>query len=246
MLGTTEIALAGAFLAGLISFVSPCVLPLVPGYVSYIAGQSLATTRQPPSPSPRLSVVGLSVAFVLGFSTVFITLGASATALGQWLLGYRAQANLAGGVIVIIFGLYMTGLLRPSWLGRDMRFHGAVANGKPAGAFILGLGFAFGWTPCIGPMLGAILTISATTATIDQGIVYLGVYALGLGLPFVGVAALAGGEWSVTTRFRRMGRYIEIAAGMVMVFMGAAMITGRMSSMSVWLLEQFPELGRIG
>jgi cytochrome c-type biogenesis protein len=171
-----NIGLATAFLAGLISFVSPCVLPLVPGYLSYIAGRSL-DELDAPARFARLALLGQAALFVLGFSTVFITLGASATAFGQLLLRYKQEANLIGGVIVVIFGLFMTGLINPRWLHLDLRFvHRVELRGGPVAAYVLGLAFAFGWTPCIGPILGAILTVSASTASIHGGILLLSLY----------------------------------------------------------------------
>src|SRR6266852_2590205 len=178
-----------AFAAGLISFLSPCVLPLVPGYVSYVAGQSFEDVPVRGSFGTRFLAVGLSLYFILGFSTVFVVLGASATILGQLLLAYRYEVNIIGGAIVILFGLMMTGLLRLSWLQREVRFMVRIRGGHPLGAFVLGLAFAFGWTPCIGPILGAILTVSASSAKTANGISLLSIYSLGLGLPFLLSAA---------------------------------------------------------
>src|SRR5574340_1645644 len=159
-MNASGIGLATAFLAGAISFLSPCVLPVVPGYVSYVAGQS-GHARDIDAPH-RVRALALSAFFVLGFGAVFVALGASATALGRFFLRYRYEANLVGGVIVIAFGLLMLGALRfVPWLGCDMRLHPRLAGGHPAGAFVLGVAFGFGWTPCIGSILGAILTVSA-------------------------------------------------------------------------------------
>lgn len=246
MLDLAQISVTTAILAGLISFVSPCVLPLVPGYVSYIAGSSIEESRPASPKRARFSAIGLSVAFVLGFSAVFVTLGASATVLGQILLSYRWEATTIGGAIVIGFGLFLIGLLRVPWLQREWRIHSSVRGGRPLGAFAMGLGFAFGWTPCIGPILGAILTISASTATVGQGIALLTLYSLGLGLPFVAAAAFTDSFVRVSRRLRRAGRVLQIVAGAVLVLKGAAMISGRLPWMSFWLLEQFPGLGQIG
>src|SRR5713226_7902121 len=216
---------SAVFIAGIISFLSPCVLPLVPGYVSYIAGQSMAESTTSWALIVRAQAVGLSACFVLGFATIFVILGASATTLGQALISYRHELNLIGGVIVIGFGLFATGLLRPSWLQRDFRFDIVLPGGRPVAAYLLGMAFAFGWTPCIGPMLGAILTLSAASATVAKGVTLLAVYSFGLGIPFLLVAVFAGG---------------------IMVVMGAAMITGQLSTFSFWLLETFPQLSTIG
>jgi cytochrome c-type biogenesis protein len=169
------IALLTSFAAGFVSFLSPCVLPLVPGYVSYIAGHSLRTPASPTVTGINFVALRLSIFFVLGFSTVFVVLGASATALGQLFLSYRYQGNILAGAIVIVFGLLMMGLVRWPWLQREFRIHPDLPGGRPAAAYILGLAFAFGWTPCIGPVLGTILTTSAVSATVSEGIVSIGV-----------------------------------------------------------------------
>src|SRR6266508_4878519 len=174
----TEISqgtLIAAFSAGTISFMSPCVLPLVPAYVSYIADQSIASRAMSRPTKLQLRAIALSLCFVLGFSTIFVILGASATALGQLLISYRYELNLVGGSIVIIFGLFTIGLLRPAWLLRDLRIHTAPARGQPMAAYLLGMAFAFGWTPCIGPVLGSILTVSAASATVATGVAFLAV-----------------------------------------------------------------------
>ncbi len=183
----SNIGIMSAFLAGIVSFLSPCVLPLVPGYVSYISGNTLVQGEV--AVRSARSTLLLSGCFVLGFSTIFVMFGASATALGQLLLSFRYEATITGGVIVILFGVFMTGLVRMPWLEQDLRFHGDVRAGRPTGAYLLGMAFGFGWTPCIGPVLGAILTASALSATVTSGIVLLAVYSLGLGVPFLLSAA---------------------------------------------------------
>ena len=235
-----------AFTAGVVSFLSPCVLPLVPGYLSYIAGRSLDPRTGGGAASLSLPALGLSLCFVLGFSTVFILLGASATALGRLLLAWRYELNIVGGAIVILFGLFMTGLLRPFWMMRDLRLEASPKSGDPAGAYLLGLAFGFGWTPCIGPVLGAILTVSATSVGIAEGVSLLAAYALGLGLPFLAAAAFTGGFVARLGTMRRLGRLLQIGAGAVMVAMGIAMITGDLSRFSYWLLDAFPALATIG
>jgi len=237
---------SAVFIAGIISFLSPCVLPLVPGYVSYIAGQSMADSTTSRALIVRVQALALSACFVLGFATVFVILGASATTLGQALISYRYDLNLIGGVIVIGFGLFATGLLRPSWLQRDFRFDVVLPGGRPVAAYLLGMAFAFGWTPCIGPMLGAILTVSAASATVSKGVTLLAVYSLGLGVPFLLVAVFTGGLLARLKSIGRVGRLLHILAGGVMVLMGVAMITGRLSTFSFWLLETFPRLSTNG
>ncbi len=236
-------ALLTSFGAGVVSFLSPCVLPLVPGYVSYVAGQSLETRS---GNGANFAALPLSIFFVLGFSTVFIILGASATALGQLLLSYRYQANLAAGAVVIVFGLLMMGLVRWPWLQQDFRLHLDLPGGRPVAAYVLGLAFAFGWTPCIGPVLGAILTTSAVSATVSQGIVLLSVYSLGLGLPFFAAAVFTDGLFGRLRILARTGRFLQIGAGGVVVGMGLAIITGQLTTFSHWLLETFPAFARIG
>ncbi|RVH28081.1 cytochrome c biogenesis CcdA family protein [Sinorhizobium meliloti] len=240
----SNIGLITAFTAGLISFLSPCVLPLVPGYISYVSGQTLGRDHR--VATGRLVTLSLSLCFVLGFSTIFVALGATATAVSRLLLFYRYEATLAGGAIVIIFGVFMTGLVRLPWFERDLRFHGSIRGGRPLGAFLLGVAFAFGWTPCIGPVLGAILTVSALSSTAAAGIVLLAVYSLGLGVPFLLSAAFADHLMQRLKSMRRLGRTLQIGAGGVMVAMGIAMITGTMTAFSFWLLENVPMLARLG
>ena len=241
------IGLAAAFAAGLISFVSPCVLPLVPAYVSFVAGQPLATGARHPHARERLAALSLSAFFVLGFSAVFVTLGAGATFLGRLLLQYRYEANLVGGAIVILFGLLMIGMTRGMpWLLRDFRFHPHIFGGRPVPAFVLGLAFGFGWTPCIGPILGAILTVSAVQTSTSTGVGLLATYAAGLGVPFL-LAALFTRELAGRLKgLRRFGSVLQIVAGLILVLMGIAMMTGRLTAFGFWLLETFPALGRIG
>jgi cytochrome c-type biogenesis protein len=240
----SNIGLITAFTAGLISFLSPCVLPLVPGYISYVSGQTLGRDHR--VATGRLVTLSLSLCFVLGFSTIFVALGATATAFSRLLLFYRYEATLIGGAIVIVFGVFMTGLIRLPWFERDLRFHGSIRGGRPLGSFLLGMAFAFGWTPCIGPVLGAILTVSALSSTASAGILLLAVYSLGLGVPFLLSAAFADHLMQRLKSMRRLGRALQVGAGGVMVAMGVAMITGTMTAFSFWLLENVPMLAQIG
>jgi cytochrome c-type biogenesis protein len=235
-----------AFAAGIVSFLSPCVLPLVPGYMSYVAGDALAHDHHDGSRVQRLSAIGLSLCFVAGFSTVFVALGAGATALGQLLLRYKYEANIVAGVIVIVFGLFMAGALKLSWLQRDLRFHVGIKGGRPLGAYLIGVAFAFGWAPCIGPVLGAILTVSAVAATVASGTALLAAYSLGLGLPFLATAIYTDKLLAWLKSVRRIGRWLQVGAGASMVLMGVAMITGMLTTFSFLLLETFPALGTIG
>lgn len=240
------IAVLTAFAAGIVSFLSPCVLPLVPGYLSYVAGHSVNGVAQPASGNARLSELTLSALFVLGFSTVFIALGASATALGRLLLAYRQEANLVGGALIALFGLFMTGLVRLPWLMRDLRFHTHIPGGRPLGAYGLGLAFGAGWTPCIGPVLGAILTLSAVSSNTASGVTLLSAYALGLGLPFLASAFFTGALVRRFQALRRAGRALQIGSGVIMIIMGIAIMTGQLTTFSYWLLQTFPRLANIG
>ena len=242
MSAISEIGLIAAFAAGMISFLSPCVLPLVPGYVSYVSG-SVALNSSSPA---RWSALLPSLCFVLGFSSVLVALGASATLLSRVLLSYRYETNLIGGAIIILFGVFTTGLVPMRWFERDVRYHGQLPSGKLLGAYVMGLAFGFGWTPCIGPVLGAILTVSAASTTAYAGIVLLAAYALGLGVPFLLSAAFTDGLMRRMGAMRRAGRFLKIGAGAVMIAMGIAMVTGYMSVMSYWLLENFPIFSTIG
>ena len=240
------IGVLAAFLAGAISFLSPCVLPLVPGYVSYIAGQPDLAAHRRAGFVARIPAAGLSLCFVLGFSTVFVALGAGASALGQLLLTWRYELNMVGGAIVILFGLVMLGALRIGVFFRDTRFHLDIPGGRPLGAYLLGLAFAFGWTPCIGPVLGAILTVSASTAQMSDGIWLLAIYSAGLGVPFLLTAFFTDVIAARLKAIGRAGRILYKTAGALMILMGVAIITGQLSAFAWWLLETFPVLGSIG
>jgi len=249
MFDISGIGIVTAFTAGVVSFLSPCVLPLVPGYLSYIGGQSLEDIQNQELAREKLMILVLSLSFIFGFATVFIAFGASATAIGQLLLTYRYEANIVGGTIVVIFGLLIAGLLRFGWLHREFRFHSDHENvngGRPLGAYILGLAFAFGWTPCIGPILGAILMVSATSNVAGNGIALLAIYSLGLGLPFIAAALFTNRFMRHTKHIRQHGRTLQRVAGGFMIVMGIAMITGYLSDFSWWLLDAFPVLGKIG
>ncbi|WP_137820188.1 cytochrome c biogenesis CcdA family protein [Pseudomonas sp. 2FG] len=244
----SNIGILSAFAAGMISFLSPCVLPLVPGYLSYVAGRSVDELQALKGRRERLAVIGMSLSFVLGFTTVFIALGASATAISRLLLAHRQETNLIGGLIVIAFGLFMTGLINPRWLHMDVRFvHQLKSTGGPLAAYVLGVAFAFGWTPCIGPILGSILTMSAARGAAGvNGIALLSVYSLGLGMPFLLTALFTNYFLAHLKRLRRWSRAIHVGSGVILILMGLTMVTGQLSAFAYWLLEMFPALGRIG
>jgi cytochrome c-type biogenesis protein len=244
-----SLGLFTAFAAGLISFLSPCVLPLVPAYLSYVAGQSLHknVSDAPTDPRARAAAAILSGCFILGFSAVFIALGASASMLGRILLQYRYEAGIAGGALVTVFGLLMLiGTGRIPFLQRGFHFHVEGMAGKPLSAFALGVAFAFGWSPCIGPILGAILTVAAVADSSHAGVQLLAAYSLGLALPFFFSALFLHemtGRWK---RLRLAGRSLQTVAALVMVVMGVAIMSGELTRFSYWLLEAFPALGKIG
>jgi cytochrome c-type biogenesis protein len=246
MFDISGIGIFTVFAAGLISFLSPCVIPLVPGYLSFIAGKSLTEINPESDWRSTSRALYLSLLFVSGFSIVIILLGANASAVGRLLLSYRYEANLVGGIVIIIFGIFMTGLIRVSWVQRDVRYHGKIKGAYPLTAFGLGLAFAFGWTPCIGPILGAILTISAVSTDGFNGIALLSIYSMGLAVPFLLAAVFTGAYLSRAHTLRRIGRPLQIAAGIVMVVMGIAMVTGYLTTFSYWLLKTFPVLSIIG
>ena len=234
------IGAATAVLAGAVSFLSPCVLPLVPGYVSYLGGRSLRDMTEETMLVHRFQTVALSLGFVLGFSLVFIAMGASASALGDLFQSFRYEANYVAGAVVILFGLHMVGILRIGWLDRDVRFMANVPGGRPMGAFVLGLAFAFGWSPCIGPILAAILTLGAATASVSDGIALLSFYSAGLAVPFLLVAAFTDRFVAWIAKLRRAGHYLRIVAGIILVIMGAAMISGYLTALGTWMLRTFP------
>ena len=188
----------------------------------------------------------LSALFVLGFSFVFVSLGAGASALGQFFLRYRYEANIVGGVLIVLFGLILTGLVRIPWFHRDLRLRPDIVGGRPVPAFVLGVAFGFGWTPCIGPVLGAVLTMSASVGTLSQGVALLGAYSLGLGIPFLIAAWLTGRFASRIKALSRIGRSLNIGAGLIMVILGVAMITGYLSVFAFWILDTFPIFSTIG
>lgn len=244
MVELSVLGAATAFAAGLVSFLSPCVLPLVPGYVSYVAGSSLEELRD--ERATRVRALRFALLFVLGFSLVFVAFGASATALGGLLLTWRYEIGLVAGMVVLLFGLHLLGVLPIGWLQRDVRLHVDVPGGRAVGAFVMGLAFAFGWTPCIGPVLGGILTLGASTGSVATGSTLLAIYAMGLGVPFLLAALFTGSLLAQLRRIGRIGRQLQRGAGLVLLVMGALMMSGRLEIIAYWLLETFPALARIG
>lgn len=235
------LGLATAFAAGTVSFLSPCVLPLVPGYVSFVAGRTIGDEDR----ANPLRTTWLSLCFVAGFTTVFVVLGAGANALNMLLAPYQHQVTLLSGALIVLFGIFTLDMWRPQWSQRELRVHVTIQGAGIVPAYLLGMAFAFGWTPCIGPVLGAILSMAASTSP-GGGTVLLAVYSLGLGVPFVLSALFLGGFVARLSKLRRVGQALRFLAGGVMVAMGIAMITGHMTIIAFWFLETFPALGRIG
>ena len=235
-----------ALAAGAISFLSPCVLPLVPGYLSYIAGNTNESGAHSIRSATSSRTLVLALCFVLGFSTVFIALGATASGISHLLLAYRYQASLFGGALIVLFGIFMTELIRIPWLSREHRFHRLAKGGRPSAAYALGFAFGFGWTPCIGPVLGAILTVSALSSTASNGLVLLGLYSVGLGVPFLTAALFIGRLTTILKPMRKTGRVVQVVAGTGMVVIGVAIMTGDLAGFSFWLIERFPVFGAMG
>ncbi len=242
-----SVSLLTAFLAGLISFVSPCVLPIVPGYLSFISGVNLAQLKGAEAPAGLARRVGaMSLAFVLGFSTVFVTLGAAATLVGAALQSYKRELAVVGGIVIIILGLHTAGLLKIDWLLQDKR---AEVRARPlglAGAYVVGLAFAFGWTPCIGPILGAILLYASQQETVGQGVVLLSAYSAGLGIPFLVAGLAINGFFLASSRLRAHMRWVEVASGALLVAVGVLLVTDRLTLIAQYFTKLFPALARIG
>jgi len=223
-----------AFLAGLISFLSPCVLPLVPGYVSLISGAGVDELKSAQGQLMRRVMVN-SVGFIFGFSIVFITLGAISTGLGQLAAQYKHLLSIVAGVVVIIFGLHLTGIFQIKWLLQDARLHSVKGNSTPIGAFVIGFAFAFGWTPCLGPILSAILVIASQEDKVVQGILLLAVYSLGLAVPFLMTSLLMERFLKFYSRFRSHMHALEIISGGLMIALGILLVIGRFTLISSWL-----------
>jgi cytochrome c-type biogenesis protein len=241
-----NVTIVAAVLAGMLSFLSPCVLPLVPPYLVYLTGTSLERFADAETkPQVRRETILAALLFVLGFSTVFVALGASASAIGAVLRAYSGELAIVAGIGIIIMGLHFLGLTPIAWLMREKRLEIA----KPAGlwgAYLMGLAFALGWTPCIGPILAAILAVAASEQTVAKGAGMLAVYSLGLGIPFM-VAALAVEPFAAfLARFRTHLGLVEKAMGSLLVLTGIAFLTGTVGAVSYWLLDTFPVLGKIG
>jgi cytochrome c-type biogenesis protein len=239
-----NVTLFAAFIAGVLSFISPCVLPLIPGYLSFVSGVTLDEMRgtgtvTAPTDARRRAVI-MSIAFVLGFSLVFISLGASATAIGSLLMEHLSLLGKIAGVVIILFGLHMMGVLRIGWLYSEKRMQ---TSGKPAGFFgamLVGIAFAFGWTPCIGPILAAILAVAATQESVGEGVKLLAVYSAGLGVPFIATSLAINKFLAASARIRKHYHTIEVVSGVLLVVVGVLIFTNRFTIIAQFLTPYLP------
>lgn len=245
-----DVGYASALGAGALSFLSPCVLPLVPPYLCYMAGVSVDDFRGDGAVSAqratRTALVGAAIAFVLGFTTVFVALGAGASTIGRFLRVWQEPLAMAAGVLIIIMGLNFLGVLRIPLLSREARFQSSAKPATMLGSYLMGLAFAFGWTPCIGPVLGPILTLAGGRETVSDGALLLFVYSLGLGIPFLIAAFFSDAFMRFLSRFRvHLGRIEKIIGGLLVVA-GVLFMTGGIQKASYWILETFPALQQLG
>jgi cytochrome c-type biogenesis protein len=241
----SEVTIPAAGLAGVLSFLSPCVLPLVPPYLTFIAGTTIEEIAEEGARRARRDVLLAAVLFVAGFSTVFVTLGATASALGQFVRANLELFSMLAGVVIIAMGLHFLGIYKLHLLYREKR----MEVEKPVGlwgAYVMGVAFAFGWTPCIGPILAAILAIASSEDTVAKGAGLLAVYSLGLGVPFLLAALAIEPFMGFLKRFRSHFGKVEKVVGGLLVVTGIAFLTGGMQTMSIWLLEAFPGLAKLG
>lgn len=237
-------AMLVAMLAGVLSFLSPCVLPVVPPYLAYMGGVSVSEMEE--APQARRRVLMSAIFFVMGLSTVFILLGLAFSTMGRMLLQVQDWFVVIAGAVVMILGAHFIGIFRIGFLDREMRVDAGDKGGSAFGAYVLGLAFAFGWTPCLGPILGAILSLAASEASVTRGTVLLAVYALGLGIPFLLVAAFFPRLKGLMGWMKRHMDRIERTSGLLLWTVGLMMLTGQFAAFSYWLLERFPALAYIG
>lgn len=241
-----DVSLPGAFVAGLLSFASPCVLPLVPAYLGFLAGAAGAPENGGKVLPRRRRVAGAALLFVFGFATVFILLGATASSLGQVLMQHVEALTLISGALLILFGLHLTGLVRIPLLYRQARLEPGMHPSGLLGPYLVGLAFGFGWSPCVGPVLAAILIVAGAETSVGKGMLLLAVYAAGIGIPFL-IAAIFTGPflaWVGSVRGRLW--LVEQIAGVLLILTGVAFATGFMPQLAQWLLEAVPALGTIG
>jgi cytochrome c-type biogenesis protein len=237
----------GVALAGFVSFLSPCVLPLVPPYLGYLGGTTIshATAQEGIDVRVWRRVVVGSVLFVLGFTTVFVGLGAGASAFGQIIQTYRSELSIAAGLVIVAFGLHFLGILRIPLLYRAARYSAEIQGASYVAAYLIGLAFAFGWTPCVGPILATVLALAANEASLGTGVGLLFVYSLGLGVPFILAAVAIRPFLSFLQRFRKKLAIVEKATGAVLVLTGIMFLTGSMNWFGQWMIDTFPALAQI-
>lgn len=236
-----------AFLAGGLSFVSPCVLPLIPGYISFISGVSLDELTDREKASSHLGRVATNtIFFVIGFSLIFIALGASASFIGSWLRDNIAVFNKIGGVLIFLFGLHVAGVFKIRALNYEKRFHSGKKQFGVIGSILIGMAFAFGWTPCIGPILGSILTVAASQGTVGKGIILLAFYSAGLGIPFILTALLFNYLIGFFGFIKRHFRAVEIISGVLLMIIGILIFFNLLNVIASKLLELFPALESVG
>jgi cytochrome c-type biogenesis protein len=240
-----DVTFPAAAAAGVLSFLSPCVLPLVPPYLTFIAGASLEELTVASKSRTRRDVLVASLLFVAGFSTVFVALGATASVFGRVLRANLDILSIAAGLAIIVMGLHFLGVFRIGLLYREKRFDVGRPVGR-LGAYVMGLAFAFGWTPCIGPILAAILAVAGSQETVLRGAALLAVYSAGLGLPFLAAAAAMGPFMGFMQKFKKHFGKVEKVVGALLVVTGLAFLTGAMQNMSFWLLQTFPGLAQFG
>jgi len=241
-----DITFGGALLAGLLSFLSPCVLPLVPPYPCYLAGISFEQLSGDVAPSDRRAIILKSILFILGFSTVFIALGATASTIGKTVSEYFDVLAIVAGVILIVMGLHFMGVFRIGLLFREARFHLGGTKAGWLGAYLVGLAFAFGWTPCAGPVLAGIMFMAGGEESAWQGALLLAAYAAGIGIPFLLAAVFSSAFLGFMSRFRRHLGTVEKVMGGLLVLTGILIMTGSMNKIGFWMQEMFPSLGRGG
>ena len=236
-----NVTLLAAFAAGFLSFVSPCVLPLIPGYISFVSGVSVDEMRGDAAASAsRGQVFIASLAFVLGFSLVFVALGASATAIGKFLFAKLPLLSRIAGVLLIVFGLHTMGVFKLAFLEQEKRVHTQRKPAGALGALLVGIAFAFGWTPCIGPILGGILAIAGSRNTIGEGVLLLAVYSLGLGIPFLLTSLAIDRFFGAAKRIRRHYHAIEVASGALLIAIGVLILTGQLTIIVRYLQPYLP------
>jgi len=237
----------GSFIAGIVSFLSPCVLPLVPPYLAYMTGVSLGemTDEQRPAAISK-KVVLTSILFVLGFATVFVALGASFSVIGSYVTAHYQTLSIVAGLVIIVFGLHFLGVFQIGFLYREARFQVANKQLGLVGAYLMGLAFAFGWTPCVGPVLTAILFVAGNEADAARGALLLLAYALGIGVPFIAAAVFAGQFMHFMSRFRAHMGKVEKVMGLMLIGTGILFMTGSMQSISYFLLEKLPAIAGNG